>query len=318
MSEKLQITNQNSQSFDVIIIGGGAAGISAAMWCDELGLKALLLESETELGGQLLRVFNPIKNHLGVESENGRALLDIFVSQVTERKFTIHYKSEITKVDLKAKTVFLKNGETFSSQALVIATGVRRRKLGVKGEDKFKGRGIIESGKRDQALVKGKSVCIVGGGDAALENALILSKTAAHIFLVHRSKNFRARSEFTEKVLTNEKVKVLTETVVTKTIGREKLEALELQNLKTTEIFTLPIEALLIRIGVEPNIELFQGNLNLDKNGYIEIDGNCETNVENVFAIGDVANPFAPTVSSAVGMGATAAKVIFHNLNNNY
>lgn len=315
MSEKLQITNQNSQSFDVIIIGGGVAGISAAMWCHELGLKILLLESEMEFGGQLLRVFNPIKNHLGVETENGRALLYIFIRQIIDRKFTVRFKSEITKVDLKEKTIFLKTGEMFSAQALIIATGVRRRKLGVKGEDEFKGRGIIESGKRDQELVTGKSVCIVGGGDAALENALILSKTAARIFLVHRGKNFRARSEFTEKVVANEKVKVLTETVVTKTIGRDKLEALELQTLKTGEIFTLPVEALLIRIGVEPNTELFQGNLNLDKNGYLEIDGNCETSIENVFAVGDVANPFAPTVSSAVGMGATAAKVIFHNLN---
>jgi thioredoxin reductase (NADPH) len=315
MSEKLQIKNQNSQSFDVIIIGGGAAGISAALWCDELGLKALLLESETKLGGQLLRVYNPIKNHLGVEAENGRTLLDIFVRQIAERKFTINYKSEITKADLKEKKVFLKTGETFSARALIIATGVRRRKLGVEGEDEFKGRGIIESGKRDQELVVGKSVCIVGGGDAALENALILSETAARIFLVHRGKIFRARSEFTEKVLANEKVKVLTETFVTKTIGRGNLEALELQNLKTGEIFTLPVQALLIRIGVEPNTELFQGNLNLDKNGYVEINGNCETSIENVFATGDVANPFAPTVSSAVGMGATAAKVIFHNLN---
>lgn len=306
---------ENPQSFDVIIIGGGAAGLSAALWCDELGLNALLLESKTECGGQLLEVYNPIKNHLGVETENGRELCDIFVKQTEKRKFTLLLESELSEVDLKAKKVFLKNGKAFSARALIIATGVRRKKLNVAGEAEFKNKGIIESGKRDKDSVRDKTVCVVGGGDAALENALILSETARQVFVVHRREKFSARAEFTEKVLADKKVKIYTETIVAKILGNENIKAVELQNLKTGEKFTLAIDAMLLRIGVEPNTELFRGKLKLDRKGYVEINGNCETSVRNVFAIGDVANPLAPTVSSAVGMGASVAKIYFNGLN---
>lgn len=309
-NKKNRIENQ----FDVIIMGGGAAGISAALWCDELGLKALLLESNQELGGQLLRVYNPIENHLGVETKNGLELRDIFVKQIEKRNFELHLKSRVSSVDLKAKKVFLENGKQFASKSLIIATGVKRRKLNIEGEEKFQNRGIIESGKRDQKLVAGKNVLIVGGGDAALENALILSEASEHVFLAHRRHDFRARNEFVEKVLSNPKIKVLTETIVEEIIGNEKVEIVKLKNLATNDIFTLPIEAMLIRIGVEPNSELFSRELKLDKNGYIEVDRDCETSIENVFAVGDIANPLAPTVSSAVGMGATAAKVIFDKI----
>jgi thioredoxin reductase (NADPH) len=216
---------------------------------------------------------------------------------------------------LNAKKVFLENGRVFSAPALMIASGVRRRKLNVEGEENFINRGILESGKRDSDSVAGKIACIVGGGDAALENALILSETAAEVFLVHRSRGFRGRPEFVERVKANKKVKILTETVVARILGGDRLEAVELKNLETGEFFTLPVDALLLRIGVEPNTELVRGKLKLDKNGYIEIDGNCQTSLENVYAVGDVANPFAPTVSSAVGMGATAVKVYFDGLN---
>jgi thioredoxin reductase (NADPH) len=137
-----------------------------------------------------------------------------------------------------------------------------------------------------------------------------LAEAAAKVFLVHRGKDFRARKEFVEKVSENPKVEIFIETIVTKFIGDEKIEAVELKNLKTnkTKIFTT--QAILIRIGVAPDTEIFRGKIDLDERGYIKIDSRCETNVKDIFAVGDVANPTAPTVSSAVGMGATAAKAI--------
>jgi thioredoxin reductase (NADPH) len=297
-------------NFDAIIIGGGAAGISAALWCDELKLKTLLLESRAELGGQLLRVYNPVKNHLGIETENGRELRDIFVKQIENCQFAIRLQAEINQIDLENKSVTLSNGESVSAEAVIIATGVRRRKLNVEGEEKFKNRGIIESGKRDATAIKDKNVCIVGGGDAALENALILSETASNVTLIHRSDNFRARPEFVAQVKNNPKIEILTETAMRKILGKESVEAVELENLKTARIFQKNVEAILIRIGVEPNTDFLNGKLDLDEHGYIKINQNCETNIKGIFAIGDVANPIAPTVSSAVGMGATAAKTI--------
>ena len=302
-------------NFDVIIIGGGVAGLSAGLWCAELGLTAMLLESESELGGQLLWTYSPIKNHLGIETDNGRELRDIFIKQVEGRQFNHRLQSEISSIDFENKKILLKGGEGFSAQALIIATGIRRKKLNVAGEEKFNDKGIIESGKRDGNLVKGKKALIVGGGDAAFENAQILAKTASELTLVHRHKKFRARAEFVEQAKNNPKVKILTDTTVRKFVGRERVEAVELENLHTKKEFKLAVEAVLIRIGVEPNTEILRGKIELDEQGCVKINQNCETNIKGIYAIGDVANPIAPTVSSAVGMGATAAKAIFSQLN---
>lgn len=307
--------NQASETFDVIIVGAGAGGISAALWCDELGLKTLLLEERAESGGQLLRVFNPIKNHLGADAEDGRKLQKIFLKQIKPRKFSFRLQSEVLKIDIKKKRVVLKNNQAIEWKFLIIATGVRRGKLGVEGEEKFKQKGIIESGKRDAESVKNKTVAVIGGGDAALENALILAGTASEVILIHRRKEFRARAEFLNRARKDSKIKILTDAIVTKFNGDEKLKSLELKNLQTKEIFTLPVDAVLLRIGVKPNTEIFRGKLDLDKCGYIKINDKCETSVKNIFAVGDAVNPFSPTISSAVGMGATAAKVIFAKLN---
>ena len=300
---------------DVVIIGGGVAGLTAALWCDELGLSALVLEEKTELGGQLLWVYNEMKNYPGREAKNGRELRDAFLEQIGKRRFELLLEAQITEIDLEKKTILLANGTRFFARAVVIATGVRRRKLNVAGETEFAGRGIIESGKKDAAAVAGKNVLIVGGGDAAFENALILSETAAHVTLAHRRKVFSARAEFTEKVKHHPKITILTETAVSLIAGGERLERVELQNPANGETKILEIDALLLRIGVLPNTERFRGHLELDQHGYIEVDRNGATSVSGVFAAGDVANPLSPTVSSAAGTGATAAKAIFSLLN---
>lgn len=302
-------------NYDVIIIGGGAAGLSAALWCDELGLNALLLEKNTELGGQLLRVYNPITNHLGINSRNGRELRDVFLGQLENRRFISSLRSEIKQIDFEKKIIALESGEEFSAKFIIIATGVKRGKLNVEGEEKFKEKGIIESGSRDADLVKDKSVGVVGGGDAAFENALILAEKALNVILVHRGRDFRARPEFVEQAANNQKIKILTETVLQKLVGAENIEAIELKDLKTKKNFTVEVQAVIFRIGVEPNTELLRGRIELDEKGYIKINQNCSTDVKGVYAVGDVANPLAPTVSSAVGMGATAVKTIYARMN---
>ena len=296
--------------FDVIIIGGGAAGISAALWCDDLKLNALLLESAAELGGQLLWTYNEIKNHLGIEAANGRNLRDVFLKQIANRKFTARLNAKVSRVDFEKKEVALESGERFSAAFIIIATGIRRRKLNVEGEEKFRNKGIVESGKRDAEKLKDKEICVVGGGDAAFENALILAENASAVTLVHRSKDFRARREFVKQAEANRKINILTETVVKKIVGDERIEAVELENTKTKEVSQINVQAIVVRIGVEPNTKFLDGKIPLDENKYIKINQNCETEIEGIFAVGDVANPLAPTVSSAVGMGATAVKVI--------
>lgn len=300
---------------DVIIIGAGPAGISAALWCDELGLDTLVLEQAEQIGGQLRIVHNPITNHLGVKTNSGVEFIERFAADVADADFDLWTGVAIDRIDLTAKRLSLQSGEELRSIAIIIATGVRRRSLGIPGEREFVGRGIMESGKADRDLFIGKDVCVVGGGDAAAENALLLSDGCATVTLVHRGKRLRARREMVEQLQTNHCVTVFTESVVTRIMGNEEVEAVEVQRKDGLKPFQIAVKGVLIRIGVEPNAELFHNQLQLDEQRYIVTDSRHETNVPMVFAVGDVSNPLAPTISSAVGAGATAAKVIAARLN---
>ena len=295
---------------DVIIIGAGPAGLSTAFWCDELGLDTLVLEQAEKIGGQLHRVYNPIGNYLGLKARDGQELLELFTKDVDSAEFDLWTGAQISSVDLKAHRISLESGENLQSIAIVIATGVRPRELGVPGEKEFVGRGMIESGARDRELFAGQDVCVVGGGDAAVENALLLAEVCPTVTLVHRGKKLRARRELAQRLQPNHRITVFTESVLTRIIGDEKVQAVEIQRREGLKPFQLAVRGVLIRIGVEPNTELFREQLEVDEKGFIVVDSLQETKVPMVFAIGDVSNPTAPTISGATGAGATAAKVI--------
>jgi thioredoxin reductase (NADPH) len=299
---------------DVVIIGAGPAGLSAAFWCDELGLDTLVLEEGEEVGGQLLQVHNPIKNYLGLAAANGRELLEHFSAGIDEADFDLWTNVAIESVDLKARRIVLASGEQLQSISIIIATGVRRRKLGIPGEDEFIERGIIESGTRDAHLFGGQDVCVIGGGDAAAENALLLAEVCPTVTLVHRGKSLRARREFIDRLQANHCLTVFKEATVQKILGSDRVEAVEILRSGALKPFQMAVRGVLIRIGVEPNTESFAGQLQLDAQGYIIAGGDRETSIGNVFAIGDVASPLAPTISGATGSGATAAKVIASRL----
>ena len=300
---------------DVIIIGAGPGGLSTAFWCDELGLDTLVLEQAEQIGGQLHRVYNPIKNYLGLKTQNGAELLELFSKEVDEAEFDLWTGTNITSVDLKARRILLQSGEKLQSIAIVIATGVRPRQLGVPGEKEFAGKGMIESGTRDRELFAGQDVCVVGGGDAAVENALLLAEVCPTVTLVHRGKKLRARRELAERLQPNNAITVFTESVLTRIIGDEQVQAVEIQRKEGLKPFQLAVRGVLIRIGVEPNTELFREQLETDEKGFIAVNSQHETNVPMIFAVGDVSNPVAPTISGATGAGATAAKVIAARLN---
>ena len=299
---------------DVVIIGAGPAGLSTAFWCDELGLDTLVLEQAEEVGGQLHRLYNPINNYLGLKARNGAELLERFAADLDSAEFDLWTQTNITSVDLKAKRVSLASGEELQSIAIVIATGVRPRELGVPGEKEFSGKGMIESGTRDRELFAGQDVCVVGGGDAAVENALLLAEVCPTVTLVHRGKKLRARQEFREQLQSKHCITVFTESVLTRIMGDDHVEAVEIQRKQGLKPFQLAVRGVLIRIGVEPNTGLFREQLETDERGYVVVNSQQETNVPMVFTAGDVSNPVAPTISSATGAGATAAKVIASRL----
>jgi thioredoxin reductase (NADPH) len=300
---------------DVVIIGGGPAGLSAALWCDDLGLDTLLLEQNERYGGQLLSIYGPVEDYPGLRANNGSEFLERFAERVEEADFDLWTNTTIEKVDLKAKRIRLASGEELQSISIVIATGVRRRRLGIPGEREFAGRGVVESGTRDREELAGHDVCVIGGGDAAVENALLLAEVCPTVTLVHRRKKLKARRDFVERLQSQHCITVFPESNVTRILGNDRVEGVEILRKEALKPFEMAVRGVVIRIGVEPNTELFRDQLNLNDQGYAIINGNNETNVANVFAIGDVSNPLAPTIISAAGSGAIVAKVIAARLN---
>ena len=299
---------------DVLIIGAGPAGLSAARWCDELGLDTLVLEQNIEVGGQLLSVYNPIGNHLGVSAANGRELRDRFLEQTKDAEFDLWTNVEIASIDLRSRRVVLRSGEELKAISIIIATGTRRRRLGIPGESEFAGRGMIESATRDRDFFAGRDVCVVGGGDAAAENALLLAEVCPTVTMVHRGRKLGARREFAERLGTNHCITVFRESSVQRIIGNAEVEAVEILRGGAIKPFQMAVKGVLVRVGFAPNTELFSDQLQVDDRGYVVVNGQQETSVANVFAVGDVANPEAPTISGAVGAGATAAKMIASRL----
>ncbi len=304
----------NARSFDVIIIGCGPAGISALLWASELGLRAVALEAENEAGGQLLRTFNRIENHLGAEAGDGREMRDLFLGQLKGRKADIRMGTKVKTIRTDLRQVVTNDGSALSYRALLIATGVRRRALGVPGETEFQGRGILQSGKNEAERAKGKSAVVVGGGDAAFENVLILSEFAEKVSLIHRRDEFTARKEFVDAVNEAPNTELLKNRVVTRITGNTEVESVIVRNIQDGRSTDLKSEIIVIRIGVVPNSEIVRGICETDERGYIKVDSNGLTTAKHIFAAGDVANPNSPTISSAVGMSSTAVKTIRQTL----
>ncbi|MGE3467413.1 MAG: NAD(P)/FAD-dependent oxidoreductase, partial [Pyrinomonadaceae bacterium] len=216
------------EAFDVIVIGGGPAGISAAIWCSDLGLSTAIVEQQPQFGGQLLKIHGPILNYPGLELENGQELSGRFANHLNRFQLVQFVGDRVEAVDLTANSVRLAGGMSLRANAVVIATGVRRRKLNVPGEGEFDGRGILGSGVGEMDSVAGKSVLIVGGGDAALENANILAPVARDVTIVHRRGSFTARDEFVESLKHFQNVRIAFDSMVKEIRGAAAVESVVL------------------------------------------------------------------------------------------
>ena len=302
------------QDYDVIIIGGGPAGMSATLWCSDLGLSCALLEKQHELGGQLNHIYNQITNYPGVKADDGREMSERFSASLRGAGFHFQMPANVTTIDADAMTVGLADGDVLSAQAIFLATGIRRRKLGVPGETEYRGKGILESGAKEANAASNRHVAIVGGGDAALENALVLSENASKVTVIHRRAEFSARGHFVAEARVRDNITMLMETKVTGIGGDGRVEWIDVRDSAGGER-RLKVENILIRIGVVPNTELVRGVAELDEQGYCRVDDLCRTGRPGLYAIGDVACPVSPTISTAAGMGATAAKAVFAWLN---
>lgn len=299
--------------FDVTIVGGGPAGMAAALWCDELGLSSCLIERSSDVGGQLHWIHNPIENYAGAKFGNGIDCLRRFKESLAARRSKLISDATVVSIDSEESTVHLDAGETVSGKAIVLATGVRRRTLGVRGEREFEGRGLLTSGSRDKREASGVRVAVVGGGDAALENALILAEYASRVYLIHRRDRFSARREFVKEVSRHKNIETVLDARVAEFGGSETLEFIDIDR-GSAGRERIRVDKAVVRIGVQPNSELIAEDVDVGDAGYIVTDRVGRTTVENIYAIGDVAFPESPTVSTAVGSAATAIKYIAANI----
>jgi thioredoxin reductase (NADPH) len=302
--------DEEKRDLDVVIIGAGPAGLSAGIWCKDLGLTAVILEREAEPGGQLLSIYNPITNYPGLRTEHGRELRDRFLETAESYGVEILLSTEVVEIDTENTSILTAARQRFSARSIILATGVRRRRLNIPGETEFVGKGIIESGARDKELTRGKTVAIIGGGDAALENTLILSEYATKIYVIHRRDSFSAREDFVRQAAATRPVEFLPNTRVVRINGADSVESIEIIDQNTGASRTTPVDIVLIRIGVEPNSELLANNANLAPGNYVVIDSRTEPRAADICAIGDVANPFSLTISTAAGTAASAVKRI--------
>jgi thioredoxin reductase (NADPH) len=298
---------------DVVIIGGGPAGMTAAIWCKRLGLMHLLLEKGAALGGQLEGIQNPVIDYPGLPAANGQEIRRQFAEHLMELDCEHRLQAKVTAVDVQAQVVTVQAAEEsrvrhLRYRGLILATGARERRLGVPGEQEMIERGEVYSASRDGERFAGRRVAVVGGGDRAFEGALLLAEQGAEVTLVHRSDRFRAREEFREPVLRHPQIRVWTHTTVTEVLGRERVTGVRVRDVAGVER-EWPVDAVFVRIGVVPNSELLHGQVELDEEGYVRVDRRGMTSRENVFAAGDVCTrPLYSSIAAAVGQGMVAAK----------
>ena len=296
---------------DVAIIGAGPGGISAASWCADLGLRARIFDASAHSGGQLHNIFGPIRNYPGLSAANGEELAEAFAASLADRPLSYQFKFRLERIEIDGGRVHVSSADaSHAAKFAIVATGVRRRRLNVPGEGEFAGRGILYSGSRDRDQVRGRSVAVIGGGDAAFENALILAEYADSVTIIHRRDEFAARQEFVDRVADTPKIRIITGATVSAFEGDERLRRVTIGEGKDP----VAVDAAVIRIGVVPNSELLGDLARLDAKGYVVVDASARTSHPRIFAVGDVAHPLSPTIATAVGTAATAVKSIHHDL----
>ncbi len=293
--------------YPVAIIGSGPAGLTAAIYSARAELPPIVFEG-IQPGGQLT-ITTDVENYPGfADGIAGPEMMEIIKKQA-ERFGTECVTKEVTDVDFENRPfrLTLEGGDTVTADAVIIATGASARFLGLESENRLQGKGVSACAVCDGFFFRGKRVCVVGGGDTAAEEALYLSKFASSVKIIHRRDELRASKIMQERVLANEKIEVIWDSVVEEVLGDDAVTGARLKNVKTGEISDIELEGFFLGIGHSPNTSVFKGKLELDDTGYILIYDGSRTSVPGVFAAGDVADHVYRQAITAAGMGCMAA-----------
>ena len=292
--------------YEVIIIGGGPAGLTAGLYTSRSRLQTLLIEIGL-LGGQMTTT-EIIENYPGFsQGITGDELSRLMEEQA--KRFGLEVVSQ-EAVELKMEgelKVIQANGTTYRCKALIICTGNEWRKLGVPGEKEFTGRGVSYCATCDGAFFQDSQIVVVGGGDSALTEALYLTKFVKELTIIHRRDALRGTKIYQERVFANPKIKLLWNSVVQEIKGDSVVHSVLVKNVKTGEVTEHPTEGVFLFVGLSPRTQFLKGSVNLDEAGYIITDENGETSLKGIFAAGDCRKKLLRQVATAVGDGATAA-----------
>ena len=291
---------------DVIIVGSGPAGLTAAIYTRRAGLSTLVIEKAPMSGGQIINT-HEVDNYPGLPGINGFDMGMKFREHAESMGAEFAEGEVIELRSLSDKKEIVTEDKVYEARAVIIAAGAVHAKLGADGEEKFVGKGVSYCAVCDGAFYRGRTTAVIGGGDAALEDALFLSKICEKVYLIHRRDKLRGAEIEQKKIFSMPNIEIIWDTQVQEIRGSEQVEELLLVNKLTGAESVLKVEGVFVAVGMRPVSECFSSIIRTDKNGYIVSDENCSTNIEGIFAAGDIRTKRLRQVVTAVADGANAA-----------
>ncbi len=293
-----------SEVLDLVIIGAGPAGMTAAIYASRAQMKFVILEKAFP-GGQITNTYE-IENYPGIKTASGFELTTMMQEHVTH--FGIEIKTEDVEDVLLNETIktVKTSANTYQAKTVILAMGATWKKLGIEGEEAFSGRGVSYCATCDGAFYRNKTTMVVGGGDVAVEDAIYLARMCEKVYLVHRRDELRAVKVLQEKLFELENVEIIWDSELIKIEGDQFVNKAEIMNKKTGDSRQIDADGVFIAVGSNPNTEFVRGKVDMDQGGYIATGENCMTNIEGVFAAGDLRQKSLRQVITACGDGATA------------
>jgi len=292
--------------YDLIIIGSGPAGLSAAVYGKRAGLNLLVLERASMSGGQVLNTYE-VDNYLGMPGMNGFDMGMQFRAHA-DRLGVEFREAEVSAVRVQGDSkILVTDGGELEAKAVILATGAVHAHLGVPGEEELAGMGVSYCATCDGAFFKGRTVAVVGGGDVALEDAIYLARACEKVYLIHRRDELRGAMVLQEELKSLSNVEILYSYTVEEIQGEDAVENIRIKNCKTGEMTDLKVSGVFVAVGIRPNTELVQDCLTLDRDGYVTAGEDCATEIPGLFAAGDVRKKPIRQIITAVADGANAA-----------
>ena len=301
--------------YDLVIIGSGPAGMSAAIYAQRAMLDFVMIEKEYMPGGQVVQTYE-VDNYPGIPKTNGMDL-GLKFSEHAKELGAKSITAEVKEIyaDEEIKEIMLKNGDTLKTRTIILATGAVHQTLGIEGEEKLKGMGVSYCATCDGAFFRKRTVAVVGGGDVAVEDAIFLAGLCSKVYLIHRRDSLRAADSLQKKLMSMENVEILWNCEVKEIQGEDMVEKILVYHNQDDSQSVLEVNGVFIAVGIQPNTELYQGLVEMDERGYVLADESCKTSADGIYAAGDIRKKALRQIITAVADGANAVTSAQNYLN---